>query len=154
MDSGGPREIGRYVVDRMIGSGAMGHVYLARDHRLDRAVAIKTLRELGLSPEAKAMFLERFRNEARAAARVHHPGIVQVYDVGEDEAVGPYLVFEYVAGASLKQILRSRGPLAPEDVVSLAEQVGDALDVAHAANIIHRDVKPDNLLVADGGAIK
>ncbi|MEM9188172.1 MAG: protein kinase, partial [Myxococcota bacterium] len=96
-----PKTIGRYAVDRLLGAGAMGFVYLARDEELDRPVAVKTIRDLGLAPEAMQTFFERFRNEARAAAKLHHPAIVQVYDVGQDDAVGPYLVFEYVPGSTL-----------------------------------------------------
>ena len=154
MDDGIPKKIGRYAVDRLLGSGAMGFVFLGRDPELDRAVAIKTVRDLNMDEEGMALFLERFRNEARAAARLHHPSIVQVYDVGDDQALGPYLVFEYVAGATLKQILRSRGPLDPLGVVRLAEEVGDALSMAHEEGIIHRDIKPDNLLVTPDGQTK
>src|SRR5688500_18073519 len=98
-----PSKIGRYAVERLIGAGAMGFVFLGRDTELDRAVAIKTLRDLRIGETALETFLERFRNEARAAARLQHASIVQVYDVGEDPSVGPYLVFEYVAGSTLKQ---------------------------------------------------
>ncbi|MFW5925638.1 MAG: serine/threonine-protein kinase [Myxococcota bacterium] len=154
MDTGIPKRIGRYRVERLLGSGAMGFVFLGRDPELDRAVAIKTVRDLGLSEERLQTFLERFRNEARAAARLHHPSIVQVYDVGEDPEAGPFLVFEYVAGSTLKQLLRARGPLEPSALVRLAEEVADALDTAHAHEIIHRDLKPDNLLVTPDGRTK
>ncbi|MEM1414919.1 MAG: serine/threonine-protein kinase [Myxococcota bacterium] len=154
MDERTPKSIGRYEVDRLLGAGAMGNVYLGRDPDLDRAVAIKTVRNLEMDPEALETFLERFRNEARAAAKLHHPNIVQVYDVGESKELGPYLVFEYVAGSTLKQILRSRGPLSPAGVVRLALEVGDALTVAHEQGIIHRDLKPDNLLVTPEGQTK
>jgi serine/threonine-protein kinase len=154
MDEGIPKRIGRYEIDRLLGSGAMGFVYLGKDPELDRAVAIKTVRDLKIDPDALATFLERFRNEARAAARMHHPNIVQVYDVGEEPGIGPYLVFEYVAGSTLKQILKNRGPLPPPAVIRLAEEVADALSVAHEAGIIHRDIKPDNLLVTPGGQTK
>ena len=154
MDERTPKSIGRYEVARLLGAGAMGNVYLGRDPDLDRAVAIKTVRNLEMDPEALATFLERFRNEARAAAKLHHPNIVQVYDVGEAPELGPYLVFEYVAGSTLKQILRSRGALAPAAVVRLALEVGEALAVAHAQGIIHRDLKPDNLLVTPDGQTK
>ena len=132
----------------------MGSVYLGRDPQLDRKVAIKTVRDLDLDEKHLASFLERFRNEARAAARLSHPSIVAVYDVGEEEGIGPFLVFEYVAGSTLKQIMRSRGPLAPDEAVSIAHQIADALDTAHAAGITHRDVKPDNILVAEDGRAK
>ncbi len=149
-----PKKIGRYTVERMLGQGAMGSVYLGRDPQLDRAVAIKTVRHLDLEEARLRTFIERFRNEARAAARLSHPSIVAVYDVGEDDDVGPYLVFEYVPGSSLKQILRGRGPLAPEDAVRLARQIANAIDTAHQAGVIHRDVKPDNILVSAGGDAK
>jgi predicted Ser/Thr protein kinase len=154
VETGIPKRIGRYSVERLLGSGAMGFVFLGRDRELDRAVAIKTVRDLGLDEERLQTFLERFRNEARAAARLHHPSIVQVYDVGEDPQAGPFLVFEYVAGATLKQLLRSRGPLSPSAAIQVAEQVADALDTAHAHGIIHRDLKPDNILVTPDGQSK
>ncbi|MCA9532605.1 MAG: serine/threonine protein kinase [Myxococcales bacterium] len=153
MDSSIPKQIGRYSIDRLLGSGAMGYVFLGRDPELDRPVAIKTVRDLGMSPDALATFLERFRNEARAAARLHHPNIVQVYDVGEDPTSGPFLVFEYVAGATLKQTLRAQGPFEPEVVCRIADELGAAIAMAHQNGIIHRDIKPDNvLLTPDGGA--
>jgi len=154
MEEGIPSKVGRYVIDRLIGAGAMGFVFLGKDPELDRPVAVKTLKDLGLSGEALATFLERFKNEARAAARLHHASIVQVYDVGQDPEVGPYLVFEYVAGSTLKQIIRERGALPAAEVLRLARQVSEAMDAAHAAGIIHRDIKPDNLLVARDGRTK
>src|SRR5688500_18969009 len=154
MDQGIPRKVGRYEVDRLLGAGAMGFVYLGRDPDLDRAVAIKTVRDLGLDKDAREMFLERFRNEARAAAKLHHPSIVAVYDVGEDPEAGPYLVLEYVPGSTLKQILRSRGALEGAEALRLADQMAAALDAAHEAGIIHRDVKPDNVLVSTDGRAK
>jgi serine/threonine protein kinase len=141
-----PEKIGRYPVLRLLGKGAMGCVYLARDTELDRDVAIKTVRLPQGLPEQES-FLVRFRNEARAVGRLRHRSIVSVYDVGNDAESGPYLVFEYIEGANLKEILRAKGPLPPRDVVALAEQVGDALDAAHREGIIHRDIKPENLLV-------
>ncbi len=149
-----PSRIGRYTIDRLIGSGAMGNVFLGRDPDLERAVAVKTVRTHDLPPEAKQVYLDRFKNEARASARLHHPSIVAVYDVGDDADAGPFLVLEYVAGSSLKQILQGRGPLEAAAVVALAEQIGRALDIAHAARIIHRDIKPDNLLITPEGRAK
>jgi serine/threonine-protein kinase len=154
MEPSVPKKVGRYTVDRLLGTGAMGTVFLGRDPELDRPVAIKTLREMGLDRDALDRFLERFRNEARAAARLHHPSIVQIYDVGEDPDTGPFLVFEYVAGSTLKQMLRDRGALDPATVVGLAEQIADALDAAHDRGIIHRDLKPENLLVTPEGTTK
>ena len=154
MEESIPQQIGRYSVDRLLGAGAMGFVYLGRDPELDRPVAIKTVRNLEMEPDALKLFLERFRNEARAAARLQHPNIVQVHDVGEEASIGPYLVFEYVAGSTLKHILRSKGALSPRAVVRLAEEIGDALTMAHGAGIIHRDIKPDNLLITPDGQAK
>jgi len=149
-----PTKIGRYEVSGLLGAGAMGNVYLARDPDLEREVAIKTVRYASLPSDSLDTFLERFRNEARAAARLHHPNVVQIFDVGEAEGIGPYLVFEFVPGASLKQVLRQRGPLAPDRVVQLAEEVASALALAHAHGIIHRDIKPENLLLTDTGHAK
>ncbi len=150
-----PEKIGRYEVLRLLGQGAMGSVYLARDPSLDRLVAVKTVRELDLHPDQKVRFLERFRNEAKAAARLADPTIVQVYDVGEDTGIGgPFLVFEFVLGSTLKQVLRDRGAFPADEAVDVARQIGRALDLAHQASIIHRDVKPDNILLAEDGRAK
>ncbi len=149
-----PKQIGRYRVSRLLGTGAMGYVYLGYDPRLDRQVAIKTLRELHLDPEARERFVARFRNEARAAARLQHPCIVQVHDVDEDPEVGPYLVFEYVPGTTLHQLLKERGPLPPHVLIPMAEQVASALDAAHERGVLHRDVKPHNILVTEAGHAK
>jgi serine/threonine-protein kinase len=149
-----PAQIGRYPVTRLLGTGAMGCVYLARDTELERDVAIKTVRLPPGSSGDREAFLVRFRNEARAVARIRHRNIVAVYDVGNDREVGPYLVFEYIEGSNLKEIVRSKGPLLPEQVIALAEQVCDALDAAHKEGIIHRDIKPENLLVGGDGLVR
>lgn len=149
-----PTKIGRYEVERLLGAGAMGNVYLARDPELDRAVAIKTVRYSNLPADSLDTFLERFKNEARAAAKLHHPNVVQVFDVGEAPEIGPYLVFEYVAGSSLKQLLKQRGAVAPELVCRIGDEVASALSLAHAHGIIHRDIKPENLLLGDDGHVK
>ena len=149
-----PQQIGRYRIDRLLGSGSMGNVYLAHDADLDRAVAVKTLRDLALDAEMREVFLSRFQNEARAAARLHHPNIVQIFDVGDDPKVGPYLVFEYVHGHTLKQELKKEGPLSRDKLLDLAQHVGDALATAHLAGVIHRDLKPENLLITDNGQVK
>jgi serine/threonine protein kinase len=149
-----PRQIGRYRIERLLGSGSMGNVYLAHDADLDRPVAIKTLRDLVLDADMRDVFLGRFQNEARAAARLHHPNIVQIFDVGDDPNVGPYLVFEYVQGHTLKQELKKGGPLSRQHLLEVARQVGDALATAHVAGVIHRDLKPENLLITDNGQVK
>jgi serine/threonine protein kinase len=148
-----PEKIGRYPVERLLGRGAMGSVYLAHDTDLERPVAIKTVR-LPSQPDEAENFLVRFRNEARAVGRLKHRSIIAVYDVGNDPVHGPYLVFEYVEGANLKDVLKSKGPLTPEQLMALAEQVGGALDAAHREGIIHRDIKPENLLVGKDGVVR
>jgi serine/threonine protein kinase len=149
-----PSRIGRYAIERKLGEGAMGCVYLAQDSELDRKVALKTIKARELDVEQKKAFLERFKNEARAAARLHHPHVVHVYDVGLDPDVGPYLVFEYVAGSTLKQVLRKNGPLDPAALTKLARQMAEGLAAAHSMGIIHRDLKPDNLLITERGDVK
>jgi serine/threonine-protein kinase len=151
MSDKAPAKIGRYPVTRMLGRGAMGCVYLARDTELDRDVAIKTVRQVMGTAEEQESFLVRFRNEARAVGRLKHPSIVAIYDVGKDREAGPYLVFEYIEGATLKDVLRNKGPLSPTQLIELAEQVGDALSVAHREGIIHRDIKPENLIIGNDG---
>ena len=149
-----PQQIGRYRIERLLGAGSMGNVYLAHDADLDRPVAVKTLRDLALDADMRDVFLSRFQNEARAAARLQHPNIVQIFDVGDDPNVGPYLVFEYVHGHTLKQELKKEGPLSRDDLLDLAQHVGDALATAHLAGVIHRDLKPENLLITDNGQVK
>jgi serine/threonine-protein kinase len=149
-----PKQIGRYRIDGLLGAGSMGNVYLGHDADLDRPVAVKTLRDLALDAEMRAVFLSRFQNEARAAARLQHPNIVQIFDVGDDPKVGPYLVFEYVPGRTLKQELKKGGPLSRDKLLDLAGHIGDALATAHLAGVIHRDLKPENLLITDNGQVK
>jgi eukaryotic-like serine/threonine-protein kinase len=144
--------IGRYTVVRLIGQGAMGRVFLAHDSVLDRHVAIKLLRDdLGLPPEHLETLYERMRQEARASARVSHPHIVALYDMGEDEKLGLFLVFEYIEGLTLKQRIL-QGPLGPELVKRLALELGGALSLAHEAGVLHRDIKPENVMLARTGS--
>jgi serine/threonine-protein kinase len=151
------RTIGRYEIERELGRGAMGVVYLARDPQLHRQVAVKTysLPE-GITDESAREFHERFLREARAAASLSHPGIVTVYDAGEDPATKrPYIAMEYVPGQSLKQRLEKGDRLDPSWVVGFGAVLADALHVAHRAGIIHRDIKPANILIREGdGAAK
>ncbi len=145
-------EIGRYAVIRRLGEGAMGRVYLAHDPVLDRHVAIKVLRDdLGLSSEHRDALFERMRQEARASARVSHPYIVTLHDMGEDPNVGLFLVFEYVDGPTLKARI-ARGLVGPTDCAQLARELGQALAFAHEAGVLHRDIKPDNVILARTGA--
>jgi eukaryotic-like serine/threonine-protein kinase len=130
----------------------MGRVLLAHDSVLDRDVAVKLLRnDLGLPPEQSEALVERMRQEARASARVSHPNIVALYDMGEDAGHGLFLVFEYVEGWSLKEKL-ARGPIGVDAAVRLALELGSALATAHAAGVLHRDIKPENIILARTGA--
>lgn len=164
-----PRTIGRYIVERQLGQGGMGRVWLARDTVLERRVAIKVLRDdLALPPSIREELVIRMRHEARAAARVSHPNIVTLHDMGEDEPVGLYLVFEFVtkervvpaeveldADTARPESLRDRlreGRLPLAEVAVLARQLGDALTFAHDAGVVHRDVKPENVLFSATGA--
>jgi len=147
-----PAQIGRYRIERLLGRGAMGRVLLAHDPVLDRSVAIKLLRDdLEIPPEQHEALLHRMRQEARASARVSHPNIVSLHDMGEDPDLGLCLVFEYAEGMTLKERLL-RGPLGPEASAKLAREVGDALATAHAAGVLHRDIKPENIILTPTGA--
>jgi serine/threonine protein kinase len=141
---------GRYRVERNLGHGGMAAVYRARDGELDRPVAIKVLAEhLGGNPA----FRDRFLREARLAARLSHPNVVQVFDAGE-EGGRPFIVMEYVEGESLADALERERRLDPAHVVDLALQVCGGLEHAHAAGLVHRDIKPGNLLVRADGVVK
>ncbi len=130
----------------------MGRVYLATDPELARSVAIKVLR-LDAAGNARDAYIARFRNEARAAARLQHPHVVTLHDTGIDATLGPYLVYEYVPGQTLRGRIQD-GKLEGRAVVALARGIAAALDAMHAAGIIHRDVKPDNILISPDGAVK
>lgn len=129
----------------------MGRVLLAKDPVLERDVAVKVLRnDLALSPEQRTALIERMRQEARASARLTHPNIVALYDMGEDPKLGLYLVFEYAQGETLKDRL-TRGPLGPEAAAKLARQIAGALHTAHTAGVLHRDIKPENIILTPNG---
>ena len=148
-----PGRVGRYDVERMLGEGGMGRVFLARDTVLGRRVAVKILRDdLDLTPELTTQLFERMRHEARAAAALSHPGMVTLHDMGHDDKVGLFLVFELIDGPTLRERLECGGPLAPGDVAAVARVLGAALKHAHDAGVIHRDVKPENVMLARGGA--
>jgi|SRR5579872_1362477 len=149
------KQFGRYEIVSELGRGAMGVVYKARDPQIDRVVAVKTVSMWGQQPEEEEEFRLRFMNEAQAAGRLHHPGIVSVFDVGENpDNKDPYLVLEYVDGESLNRILSREKKLSLARALKLAEEVADALDYAHAQGVIHRDVKPGNILVTQDGHAK
>jgi serine/threonine protein kinase len=147
-----PSLIGRYEIVRLIGRGAMGRVFLAHDPVLTRRVAVKVLRDdLRLPAEQLNGLIERMRQEARASARISHPNIVALFDMGEAPDLGLYLVFEYAEGVTLKERLQ-RGPLPAGPASELAKQLGDALSTAHASGVLHRDIKPDNVILTSTGA--
>jgi eukaryotic-like serine/threonine-protein kinase len=143
----------RYRLERRLGVGGMATVQLALDTRLERRVAVKLLAE-HLATDSN--FVSRFRREALAAARLVHPNIVQVFDFGSEEATGrQYIVMEFVDGSSCAEILRELGRLEPGDAVSILTQSCRGLDYAHRNGVVHRDVKPGNLLRSrDGGQVK
>ncbi len=139
MDNPGTKKFGRYAIVAELGRGAMGVVYQARDPQIDRMVAVKTISLWGQEPEEEKEFRLRFMNEAQAAGRLHHPGIVSVFDVGENpENQDPYIVLEYVPGETLNRILARERKLPLAKALKLAEELADALDYAHAQGVVHR----------------
>ena len=141
---------GRYRLEETLGYGGMAVVYLARDVELDRPVALKLL---GEHAAADSSFRKRFVREARVAAKLVHPNIVQVFDAGEDHG-RPFIVMEYVDGESLADVLQRRRKLPPQEVVDVALQVCGGLEHAHEGGVVHRDVKPANLLRRADGTVK
>lgn len=149
------KHFGRYEVVSELGRGAMGVVYQARDPQIDRLVALKTIHMSGQAPEEEQEFRLRFVNEAQAAGRLHHQGIVAIFDVGENpENCDPYIVLEYVAGESLSRILAREKKIPVARALKLAEEIADALDYAHAQGVTHRDIKPANIIVTQEGRAK
>src|SRR5689334_21305131 len=142
-------KLGPYEIQSPLGAGGMGEVYRARDPRLGRDVAIKVL---PVSFAADAERLRRFEQEARAVAALNHPNIVAVHDIGQYEGT-PFLVSELLEGESLREVL-ARGPMSHRRAVEYAVQVAQGLAVAHAKNIAHRDLKPDNIFVTRDGHVK
>src|SRR5919107_1291094 len=142
---------GRYVLGEFLGSGGMGEVYLAHDEVLERDVALKVLRSHYAGDE---VFAERFRREARSAASLSHPNIVQVYDRGEAEDGTSYIAMEYVPGGTLKEQIERRGPFGARETAAVGAQITDAIGAAHERGMIHRDIKPQNVLVTASGDLK
>lgn len=144
-----PSSIGRFKVLGTLGSGAMGTVYLAEDPLLKRSLAIKVVR--GGTGDTEV--LARFRREAEISAKLNHPNAILVFDVGEEPALGPYLIMEFVEGEPLSGLIR-RGPLEPDLALTLLIQAADALQAVHGLGIVHRDIKPENFMVAKDGRLK
>ncbi len=134
---------GGYAIESLLGRGGMGAVYLATHARLARKVALKVIApELAEDEEFQARFLR----ESRLAASLDHPNVIPIYDAGEEDGI-LFLAMRYVGGPSLQTLLRARGTISPEEGLRLAEQIGGALDAAHAAGLVHRDVKPQNVMI-------
>lgn len=148
--SAGTRLGGRYDVVRPLGWGGMAEVYLTVDRQLGRQVAVKVIRDRFAHDER---FVTRFRREARAAASLSHPHVVAVHDVGVHEG-SPFIVMEHVPGRTLAELLRDNGPMPPGRAAEVGEAVARALGTAHAAGIVHRDVKPGNVMVTADGRVK
>ncbi|MCA8924623.1 MAG: protein kinase [Planctomycetes bacterium] len=142
-----PQQIGRYAVVRELARGGMGVVYVAKDARLGREVALKVMRSGTSATEQER---ERFQIEARAAARLEHPNIVGIHDVGEHQGQ-PYFAMAFVAGESLQRRIDRDGPLPPREAARLAERLAEALFYAHSQAILHRDMKPENVLIDEAG---
>src|ERR1700730_17354483 len=157
MDDRKSERFGRYEILAELGRGAMGIVYKARDPKINRVVAVKTISLAGQPPEDELEYRERLFREAEAAGRLSHPGIVTIFDVGEEpETHAPYIVMEFVAGQSLDKVLLARNDnkLPPEQALQVALDLADALDCAHGQGVVHRDLKPANILVTGDGHVK
>lgn len=141
---------GRYELLKRVGSGGMADVYMAKDHKLNRNVAVKVLKSEYVEDEK---FLKKFETEAQAVARLSHPNIVNIYDVGMEDGIN-YIVMELAEGITLKEYIRKKGYLSPKETVEISTQIASAISHAHKNHIIHRDIKPQNILVSDTGIIK
>ncbi|MEX2425932.1 MAG: protein kinase, partial [Thermomicrobiaceae bacterium] len=140
----------RYRLDELVGEGGMAVVYRGYDLVLNRDVAVKLLRDQYGSDEN---FLARFDREAQSAARLSHPNVVNVYDVGEDSDVR-YIVMEHIEGPNLKELIRRQGPFTVDGAAFVIRQIADGLDYAHQRGLVHRDIKPQNILVDNNGNVK
>jgi len=146
--------LGRYEIIAELGRGAMGTVYRARDPKIDRIVALKTITVAGIGPADEEEYRQRFFREAQAAGKLSHGGLVTIFDVGEDEkSKTPFIVMEFIEGKTLEEL--GRGERLPtETALGLIQQIAEALDYAHGRKIIHRDIKPANIIVTGEGRAK
>ncbi|HYS56269.1 MAG TPA: protein kinase [Thermoanaerobaculia bacterium] len=148
-------KLARYEIVRELGKGAMGVVYLAKDPLIGRLVALKTIRIRPGDDDETKEFQQRFVREAQAAGILNHPAIVTVHDIGQDDASGTsFIAMEFVEGQNLKEILAQGRPLSFDEIGDIIAQVADALDFAHAKGIVHRDVKPANIILVEGNRAK
>jgi serine/threonine protein kinase len=156
MDDRRSERFGRYEILAELGRGAMGVVYKARDPKINRLVAVKTISLAGQPPEDEQEYRERFHREAEAAGRLSHPGIVTIFDVGEEpETRAPYIVMEFVGGQSLDKLLSGEDRKLPlEAALQLTHELAEALDCAHGQGVVHRDLKPANILLTEEGHAK
>lgn len=141
---------GRYEIIEKIGGGGMAVVYKARCRLLNRYVAIKVLREEFINDEE---FINKFRRESQAAASLSHPNIVSIYDVGMEDDIY-YIVMEYIDGRTLKEVIDENGKLTAKETIDYSIQIAEALEHAHRNHIVHRDIKPHNIMVTQDGRIK
>src|ERR1044071_121486 len=148
-------KLGRYEVVRELGKGAMGVVYLAKDPIIGRLVALKTIRASAHADDEETKeFQQRFTREAQAAGILHHPAIVTVHDIGQDDSGTSFIAMEYVEGNNLKEVLAQGRTLSFDTIGDIVAQVADALDFAHSKGIVHRDVKPANIILLEGHRAK
>jgi serine/threonine protein kinase len=156
MQTGKGSTVGRYELLTELGRGAMGIVYLARDPKIDRLVALKTISLEGYGSAEVSAYRARLFHEAQAAGRLSHPRIVTIFDVGESsDTLTPYIVMEYVPGNSLEEVLSAKdGRLPLENALRITQELAEALDYAHARSIVHRDIKPSNIIIAEDGQPK
>ena len=148
-----PERLGKYEIRGALGKGAMGTVYKAFDPHIERMVAIKTIRKDLVEPELAAQYMARFKNEAKAAGRLHHPNIVGIYEYGEDDAVA-FIAMEYVEGTGLREYLNLRASFDFAQLVALMSQLLNGLEFAHGRGVVHRDIKPSNLIVTKEAQLK
>jgi serine/threonine-protein kinase len=147
-----PKTLGRYEIASLVGEGGMGRVYRALDPAIGRTVAIKTL-NVDLDPAQFEEFKQRFFREARTAGRLQHPNVVTIYDVGEQDGLA-YITMEYVEGKTLREVMDAGAPLKVDTACRIACDVAAGLGAAHRQGVVHRDVKPANIMVGPGGAVK